>query len=183
MDNAFSECYLDTFNRIFFTWDRQFKSQNMTLSEDSLHVTCEQEGSVSQFKSVLGSERLRPGDRYFFEVKLTHGSNFKIGIATRKSDLEMAFSDKEHGWAYYSSGFLRHNSGGDGPSYGQSYGTGSTIGVYVDLIDGKMFFSKDSKVFPAAYESKEFLKLELYPACSCFLVGEKFELLMPVPED
>ena len=82
--------------------------------------------------------------------------------------MELAFSDVKYGWAYYSSGYLRHNSGGDGPIYGVNYGENSVIGVYVDMVEGRLFFSKDGQVFPTAYENKEFLKLELYPACSCF---------------
>ena len=85
------------------------------------------------------------------------GNNFKIGIATRKCNVEVAFSDSEHGWAYYNSGYLRHKSGGDGPKYGESFKEGNVIGVYVDLIDGILFFSKDGKVFPPAYTNKEFL--------------------------
>ena len=71
--------------------------------------------------------------------------------------MELAFSDREFGWSYYSSGYLRHNSGGDGANYGEAYGTGNVVGVYVDLVDGKLFFSKDSKIFPIAYDQKEFL--------------------------
>ena len=95
----------------------------------------------------------------------------------------MAFSDGPNGWAYYSSGYLRHNSGGDGPNYGETYGDNSIIGVYLDLVDGRLFFSKNGKIFPVAYEKKEFLKMDLYPACACFQDGESFELLMPMPED
>ena len=115
-----------------------------------------------------------PGNRYYFEVKFIQGTNFKVGVSSRKCDLELAFCDGAHGWAYYSSGYLRHNSGGEGSNYGEAYGTGNVIGVYVDLKEGRIFFSKDSKVYPVAYEDKEFLSMELYPACSCFLEGEKF---------
>ena len=96
---------------------------------------------------------------------MVKGSNFKVGVATRKCNLEFAFSDCEWGWAYYNSGYLRHNSGGDGPKYGEAYKEGDVIGVYLDLIDGRIFFSKEGKVFPVAYEDKKLLDLEIYPAC------------------
>ena len=67
--------------------------------------------------------------------------------------MNLAFSDGEYGWAYYSSGYLRHNSGGDGIQYGESFGVGNVIGIYLDLIEGKLFFSKDGKHFPVAYEN------------------------------
>jgi hypothetical protein len=65
--------------------------------------------------------------------------------------MELAFSDKEFGWSYYSSGYLRHNSGGEGPVYGEPFGTNNVIGIYADMIDGNLFFAKDGKVFPVAY--------------------------------
>ena len=46
---------------------------------------------------------------------MCQGSNFKVGVATRACNVNLAFSDGSEGWAYYSSGYLRHNSGGDGP--------------------------------------------------------------------
>ncbi len=124
-----------------------------------------------------------PGNRYYFEVKFIKGSNFKVGISTREADLELAFSDKEFGWAYYCSGYLRHNSGGDGPKYGEPFGETHTVGVYVDMVKGLLFFSKNNKVFPVAYENKDFLSMQLYPACSFFQDGESFALTLPTPED
>lgn len=132
---------------------------------------------------MLGTEPFTKGTRSYFEVKVNKGNNFKIGIATRKCDVNMAFSDCKEGWAYYSSGFLRHNSGGDGPKYGVAYSENSIVGVYVDLVEGKLFFSKDGRMMPIAYEDKAFLSMELYPAVSCFQPGESFQLIMPMPED
>lgn len=57
------------------------------------------------------------------------------------------------------------------------------IGVYVDLIEGMLFFSKNDRVFGIAYKSKELLKQELYPACCCLSKDDAFEILMPTPED
>ena len=97
--------------------------------------------------------------------------------------IAQSFSDTEKGWGYYSSGYLRHNSGGSGPVYGQSYREGDTIGVFVNLVDSLIFFSKNGKIFKTAYNTKEFLKSDLYPACCCLSKDESYELLMPQPED
>ena len=76
-----------------------------------------------------------PGMRYYFEVKFLKGSNFKVGISKTRRNLDIAFSDTEDGWAYYSNGQLRHNSKGDGPQYGEIYRGKDTVGVFVDLVD------------------------------------------------
>ena len=56
-----------------------------------------------------------------------------------------------NGWAYYKTGQLRHNSNGSGPNYGEPYGQGDTIGVYLDMIKGELSFSKNGKHFGVAY--------------------------------
>ncbi|CDW71638.1 spry domain containing protein [Stylonychia lemnae] len=182
--DKFTQEYLDSFYRPYFEWDPIFKSGNLEIDEDRHTCTCKnliQTGN--QFKSVLGTEKFELGQKYYFEVQMTHGKNFKIGIATRYSQMEQAFSDSIYGWAYYSGGQLRHNSGGDGAKYGEPYGQNAVIGVYVDMVVGRIFFSKDGRVFGSAFEEPKFLEMELYPACSCFNPGEQFQLKMLMPED
>ena len=53
----------------------------------------------------------------------------------------------------------------------------------MDLVASRLFFSKNGKVFPVAYETKEFLTGDLYPACCCLSKDEAFELVMAQPED
>jgi hypothetical protein len=122
-------------------------------------------------------------------VKFLKGSNFKIGVSRSKRSKEIAFSDTEDGWAYYSNGQLRHNSKGEGQKYGEIFRGKDTIGVYIDLIEvifqtltslqGLIFYSKNGKVFGDAFRDPELLKQELYPACCCLTKGESFELLFP----
>lgn len=53
----------------------------------------------------------------------------------------------------------------------------------MDLVNARLFFSKNDKVYGVAYETKEFLQGEIYPACCCLSKDESYELLMPQPED
>lgn len=78
---------------------------------------------------------------------------------------------------------MRHNNGGAGESYGGTYTQGDTIGVYVDLIEGTLFFSKNGYVHRIAFKTDKLLKCELYPACCCLSKGDEFKFLMPSPED
>jgi hypothetical protein len=59
---------------------------------------------MHSFKSTFGNIILTPGFRYYFEIKFLKGSNFKIGVSRSKRNLDVAFSDFEDGWAYYSNG-------------------------------------------------------------------------------
>ena len=167
-----TQTYLDTFIRIPIFWDPTKSSK--LLEFDDYYQSCWSTDSKCDFKTAISTEPLTKGERTYFEVKMIKGTNFKVGIASKYCNVEQAFSDSKHGWAYYSSGFLRHNSGGQGPKYGRVYKEGSVIGVYADLIDGRPFFSKDGVLFPVAYENKEFLQMELYPACCTLMENECF---------
>lgn len=90
---------------------------------------------MHSFKTTYGNMPLNPGFRYFFEVRMIKGSNFKLGVSKTRRNLDLAFSDTQDGWAYYSNGQLRHNSKGDGEKYGETFRGKDVIGVYVDLVD------------------------------------------------
>ena len=99
---------------------------------------------------------------------------------------EVAFCDSVEGFAYYSAGQLRNGSKTCGKKYGESFkGTDKEdiIGVYVDLVDGRIFFSKNGEVFGTAFEGSNFLYDDFYPACCCLTKGESFESVLPLPED
>ena len=97
---------------------------------------------MHSFKTAFGTQPLVVGLRYYFEIKCVKGSNFKIGISesTARLDPDVAFSDGAMGWAYYSIGQTRHNSKGFGENYGEPFKAKDTIGVYVDLVKGALFF-------------------------------------------
>ena len=133
--------------------------------------------------------------RYFFEIRCVKGTNFKIGIASAKQrqNPNQAFSDTDQGFAYFSTGTLRHASKGSGSIYGEKFRQDDVIGVYVDLADGIMFFSKNGKVFEQnAFEGGVLRPSEnaggdnttvFYPAACCLSKNEMFELLEPQAED
>ena len=115
-----------------------------------------------------------------------HGCNFKIGICKTRDVLERAFCDFVEGYGYYSAGQLRNGSKSSGNKYGESFkGTNKKdkIGVYVDLVEGRVFFSKNGEVFPTAFEGPDLLSAEFYPACCSLTVDEKFKVVSPLPED
>jgi len=167
--------YLDSFMRLPVCWSQDKRAKALELSEDERTISCSQ--SPGQFKTVLGDTPLVRGARYFFEIKIEGGSTFKIGVARREANVETGFSDSPLGWAFFSQGQLRHNNGGDGPLYGKPFKQGDTVGVYVDLIEGRLLFAKNGEVFPVAYTSKDFVLHDLYPACSVLQKGDKIEML------
>ena len=126
--------------------------------------------SLNSFKSVYSQEPLVQGDRYYFEIKFLKGCNFKIGVCKNKNVKENAFCDETDGYGYYSAGQLRNGSKTSGMKYGETYRGNKdqdVIGVYVDLIDGKLFYSKNKEIFKIAFSGPELLKDDFYAACCC----------------
>ena len=63
---------------------------------------CTSRTSLYSFKTTYGTELLLPGFRYFFQILVTKGFNFKIGVSRSRDTLDGAFSETKDGWAYYS---------------------------------------------------------------------------------
>ena len=173
--------YLSPYLQAPHNWDRSLSNKLMDYNDEHTLVTnmC----SHPRFKTVLGSEPFVQGQVHYFEIKILKGKHFKIGVSTKNCKFDAAFSDFAEGWAYYSSGSLRNNSPSKGPSYGKTFKEGDTVGVILDLIEGKIIFSKNEEIFPVAFENPELLKLELYPACAAIVKGDCFEFIQPQPED
>jgi hypothetical protein len=77
---------------------------------------------------------------------------------------------------------LRNGSKTCGKKYGKAFkGTekNDIVGVYVDLVEGRIFFSVNEEVFPPAFEGSYLLYKEFYPACCCLTKGECYEVLLP----
>lgn len=73
-----------------------------------------------------------------------------------------------------------------GEKYGKSFrGTKDMdlIGVFVDLKEGRLFFSKNGEVFRTAFQGGFLLKSGVYGACSCLTKDECFKSINPQPED
>ena len=88
--------YLDTFQHVALTWDTEALSQNLKLEFDDAKadggsVKCLT--SLNSFKSVYSQDAMVSGERYYFEVQFIKGCNFKLGICSNKTNIEVAFCD------------------------------------------------------------------------------------------
>lgn len=105
-----SKDYINSFMHIALTWDPRHTSPNLIINDqfNPQVITCK--NSKETFKSAFTNEVLEPGDRYFFQIKMLQGCNFKIGISKTKMNQEIAFCDSTNGFGYYSAGQLRNGS-------------------------------------------------------------------------
>ena len=60
------------------------------------------------------------------------------------------------------------------------------VSVYVDLVEGCLFFAKNGKIYDDAFRGSDSLtdptKI-FYAACCCLTKGESFEMVVPEGED
>lgn len=167
-------------------WDERSTSSNLEIESDFDPRLIKCKSSMDSFKTAYGSEEMQQGDRYFFQVKFLKGCNFKIGVSKTRRNTETAFCDTQDGFGYYSAGQLRNGSKTNGKKYGETFkGTENNdiIGVFLDLVVGRLFFSKNGEMQGSAFSGQELLKGTFYAACCCLTKDESFELLFPQPED
>ena len=88
--------------------------------------------------------------RWYFEVKVVAGNNsgnsYVIGISDEVNFGSGSAQELGHEvtqWAYYGLGHIRTNNGNTATSDYNTYTDGDIIGVYLDLEDNKLYFSKN----------------------------------------
>ena len=174
-----NERYRQRYSTPFFEWDTTQTSKKLQVLEDPLKVKAI---DGTGFKSTLGNMDFLPGERYYFQISVVKGRLLKIGVSRRDVDLEEAFCNTEHGWAIYN-GELRHNSTSSGKKYGEKLKAGDLIGVLVDMVDGRLSFSRNGEDWGVAYESPELAQGTLCPAVAMLYPEDEFALELTQPED
>jgi len=165
--------YLHSFETPFLEWQSDILEEQQ---DDNLRIIV---NPTFAFKCAIASEPFYPGQRYMFEVSLRKGQNFRIGICDGSS--ELAFSETLKTYAYYSCGQARHNS--QAHVYGETFAAGDVVGCYVDLIEGKIFFSMNGTIYKDAFMGIDLLDKVFYATCACLTKDEAFEVMVPACED
>lgn len=85
----------------------------------------------------------------------------KIGV-TKSLDFTDAFCDSINGWAFFTMGQLRHNSGSMGKSFGWQVGRFSIIGLYLNRSKGLIKVFIDNQLVGTAFEDARLMDGDLY---------------------
>jgi len=161
--------------KIYFDWNSDRKSPYLEAS--LTRVTCTR--SIGEFKTIFGSYKLFPGDIYYWEIRICYGMHFMVGIAKEGTSVsnEEHFANLDGGYAYYSGGMLRSKNTDATRTYGSTFSTGDTIGVYLDSQKGVLSFTLNGKSLGPAFIMSE-LKDNVYvPAVAVLVDGETLELV------
>src|SRR5690554_4140851 len=80
---------------------------------------------------------------YYFEATVLDDGLCRLGWSTRQAELNLGMD--EHGFGYGGTGKKAWNR--NFADYGEPFGRGDVIGCYLDLTGGRVFWSKNGKVF------------------------------------
>ena len=82
------------------------------------------------------------------ETKLAGSSGYTVGVVrgvATANDNNNKLGNRADGWSYDDGGDVEHNGGSLGGSFA-SYSSGNIIGIYADLDNNKLYFSKDGSL-------------------------------------
>lgn len=122
----------------YSTWNPSDKAANLTLSNGNLTVTA----TNTVWKAVRGTVSVNNG-KWYWEVTLTYaaGTNTMVGVGTSSEVLTYP-GNTSQGYGYYSPDGNKYNGSG-AVVYGNAYTTGDVVGVALDLVNGKIWWSKN----------------------------------------
>ena len=77
--------YLDSFTHEAVFWDDETASKNLWLDNEFFDARkVKSLTSQSSFKTVYSNVPFQSGGRYYFEIQMLHGCNFKLGICSSR---------------------------------------------------------------------------------------------------
>jgi hypothetical protein len=122
---------------------------NLTLSNGSLDASIAASSSANQ--QVMGTFGVSSG-KWYFEIRLnTVGGSGTgttvIGVTKLNSVTTTNNISNGQSWSYYGFNGQKYNT--TGTAYGNTYAAGDTVGVALDMDNGKIWFSKNG-VFQAS---------------------------------
>ena len=113
-----------------------------TFSEGNLKITTATSGGYAPTVSSFGVS----SGKWYAECKYvsrSHSDNYSmIGVRSTQTANTNYLGENTNDYAYYS-GNGKTYSGGSASNYGNSYDQDTLIGIYLDLDNNKLYFSKD----------------------------------------
>lgn len=120
------------------------RAMGLSLSQDGL--SCESRVPKAWFGSrCMGGVHTR--GKYYYEAKITRDGLCRIGWSTLKASLDLGTDQESFGFG----GTGKKSNQRKFEDYGESFTTGDVMGCYLDLDNGRMWWSKNDKQFEIAY--------------------------------
>ncbi|CAJ0595758.1 unnamed protein product [Cylicocyclus nassatus] len=120
------------------------RAMGLALSQDGL--SCESRVPKSWFGArCMGGVHTR--GKYYYEAKITRDGLCRVGWSTLRASLDLGAEDESFGFG----GTGMKSTQRKFEKYGESFTTGDVMGCYLDLDNGRIWWSKNGKEFEIAF--------------------------------
>jgi|LULS01.1.fsa_nt_gb hypothetical protein len=148
---AVDQC-VDSPTNNFATWNPILRHHSsMTLAEGNLQSVTANGYSDDVSHSFFSTQAMTAG-KWVAEFKVTEDGNIMLGVSNDIDINQGGTGTNTYNFGYVASGYAYSSSNGQvytsdsGSSYGDTYTTDDIIGIYLDLDNNKLYFSKNGTV-------------------------------------
>ena len=121
---------------VYATWDPSKNPGSNTLSNGNLTITTPSSGI-----SATGGTIAVSSGKWYYEFEVTNGGSTSVGFIKTSDSLSGFLGGTSGAYSYYSEpGYTKKINNNVRTNYGQSFSTGDTIGVALDLDAGTITF-------------------------------------------
>ncbi|KAF8566075.1 hypothetical protein P879_03368 [Paragonimus westermani] len=121
------------------------RTEAMAIDANGLLCQSRDPGGWHGARATLG---VKNAGRYYYEAAITDEGLCRVGWSTLRAAHDVGTDAESFGFG--GTGKMSHRRQFD--SYGESFGIGDVIGCFLDLENMSIYWSKNGKVFPKAYD-------------------------------
>eukprot|EP00057_Strongylocentrotus_purpuratus_P033130 XP_790305.4 PREDICTED: ATP-dependent RNA helicase DDX1 [Strongylocentrotus purpuratus] len=141
------------------SWKMNVYDRGDAMAIDKEGVVCQSREQQS-WHGTRANKGVSGKGMYYYEAEVTDEGLCRVGWATDRADLNLG-TDKQ-GFGFGGTG--KKSFGRQFDTYGEPFGMGDSIGCYLDLDGGEIYFSKNGKDLGLAFSIPgHLLKLAYYP--------------------
>jgi len=141
-------------------WGMSFFDRGPALAVSQDGLRC-QSREMKEWHGARATRGVVGGGKHYYEATVTDEGLCRVGVATGEASLDLGTC--RHGFGFGGTGKKSNNKQFD--SYGGSYGKADTIGVYLDLDNMEVWYSKNGEDLGQAFAISPDLRGQVfYPA-------------------
>lgn len=158
--------------RVYFDWSNPANFNQLTIRGSKAYCNA----SRPKYVYAVGNLKLLPGNKYYWEISLENGVNFKIGVIRASASMLQDMEIKE-AYTLSSRGFIQSATFEKGDDTQNRFCAGDKVGVFFDSEKGTLTYFLNDKRLGTFFISNLF-KTEVFHPVACLLSeGELLSVL------
>jgi hypothetical protein len=158
--------------KIYFDWTNVSNFCELELKGGSVHCV----ESRPKYAYAIGNHRLTAGEKYYWEIQLVNGVNFKLGVIKSGGAMKKDYDSKDV-FTFSSRGVLHSANFEKGENTDIQFSAGDVVGVLFDGEKGVMSYSLNRKKIGTFFLSLALKTETFYPLACLMSEGEVLTVL------